>query len=111
VRRYCACTEGGDNGGCQQGCVPRAGGHTCTCIEGYDLAKDGKTCGVSAQAQKALEAAASRGSRGYGVGGVLGITFLVLTCVALLGFGAYRWKIKSHIDNEVGLYKLNPVYP
>ena len=107
------CVESGDNGGCQQGCVPRVGGHNCTCtIEGYELAEDGKTCALTARAQQAMEAAAAaaagksaaRGGGGGGgtsVGGVVGITFFVLTAVALSGFAVYRWKIKSQIDREV----------
>ena len=95
------CTESSNNEGCQQLCIPHAGGHTCMCIEGYELGLDGKSCAVTAQAQEAMAAAAPRGGGGTGVGGVLGITLLVLSGVGLLGFVAYRWKIKNHIDSEV----------
>ena len=83
--------------------MPRPAGHTCTCtIDGYELAEDGETCKLTAQAAAARAAASSiTSTRGngsiVGVGGVLGITFLVLSVVTLVAYAAYRWKIKARL--------------
>jgi hypothetical protein len=52
-------------------------GHSCKCIDGFQIAADGKSCGLTA-----VEQARRGGGGGVGVGTILGITLLALTSVA-----------------------------
>ena len=44
-------------------CKPLPSGHSCKCIDGFQIAADGKSCGLTAEARQAR-----RGGGGVGVG-------------------------------------------
>lgn len=57
-----SCREQGDNGGCQQNCMPVVNGVQCGCSNGYTLDKDGKSCNAVIPPKMPKQARRERGS-------------------------------------------------
>ena len=77
---------------CEQDCVNIIGGHRCGCRSGFKLV-GGTSC-----IQDPVEASKLRS---LDAGSVFGISLLVLLGATVLGYAAYRIRIKAEIDQEV----------
>ena len=77
---------------CEQDCVNIIGGHRCGCRSGFKLV-GGTSC-----IQDPVEASKLRS---LDAGSIFGISLLVLLGATVLGYAAYRIRIKAEIDREV----------
>lgn len=86
------CRGKGDNGGCQQQCLPVVDGVQCGCNSGFVLDRDGKTCNA------VIPPKAPR--QGLSGGQMFGAVCAVFLCLLAAGFGLYRLCIRTLMNRE-----------